>query len=213
MVAMPRRTKEKLVLATLRLVAQGGLQAVRISSIAKQAGVTDGAVYRHFTSKQELCWHAYESIIEQMIQEKQRLVAANKPIRQSIQQWIRLTFLYFDDNPEAFTYVLLTPHPMVRSAKHRRVMSAQGQLFMSLYRRHAQDGRVRDISPKLALCHLTGLMLNVPRLINEGLLAGPAMRYAEEVADSVWAILRPVSGGRTQLGSPTREQRGRHKKK
>jgi hypothetical protein len=43
--------------------------------------------------------------------------------------------------------------------------------------------------PELALSHFTGLMLNVPRLINEGTLEGPASRYVDDVADAVWRAL------------------------
>ena len=31
-------------------------------------------------------------------------------------------------------------------------------------------------------------MLNVPRLINEGVLAGPATRYTDEVVGAIWRM-------------------------
>jgi hypothetical protein len=54
-----------------------------------------------------------------------------------------------------------------------------------------QAGDVRPMEPNVALSHFAGVLLNVPRLINEGALKGPASAYTEEVSDVAWRIVRP----------------------
>ena len=44
---------------------------------------------------------------------------------------------------------------------------------MRLYRAALAGGEALAMSEEMALSHFTGLMLNVPRLINEGRLPGP----------------------------------------
>ena len=63
---------------------------------------------------------------------------------------------------------------------------------MVLVRQALTRGEIRDISPELALCHFSGLMLNVPRLIREGQLTGPAVRYVDDVSSAAWRVLQPV---------------------
>ncbi len=182
-----QNTRQMLVAATIRLVTQHGPQAATTRAIAKATGITEGAIYRHYASKDELRWHAYAQVVEEMYEEKRHLADSDQPLRSKIREWVELTFSYYDRNPDAFTYVLLLPPPP--SDPDRQITTKQGSLFMQIVSRGLENGALRPISPELALSHFTGLMLNVPRLINEGRLEGPAIPYAVEVADSIWRVL------------------------
>lgn len=46
--------REQIARATLGLIAEGGLKAVRIGAIARRVGVAPSAIYRHFAGKEEL---------------------------------------------------------------------------------------------------------------------------------------------------------------
>jgi len=184
-----KNRKDELIAATVRLVANGGTGAATIRAIAHEAGVTDAAVYRHYRSKEDLYRRAYARIAEQMIREKEQLVSSPAPIRQRLHEWIRLSYAYFDNYPEGFTYVFLTPH--TRPTAERDTVTRQGQLFMGMIRRAQEAGDIRPLAAQLALSRFVGLMLNVPRLINAGMLDGPASAYTEEVSTAVWQTLRP----------------------
>ena len=60
-----------------------------------------------------------------------------------------------------------------------------------MYQRAIETGQVRDLPLEVALSHFGGVMLNVPRLINDGALSGPALSYLEETANAVWRIFTP----------------------
>ncbi len=181
--------KEALLAAAVRLRAEGGQAATTIRAIAREAGVTDAAVYRHYRSKDDLLWRAYERIVEEMIREKRHLADSDAPLREKLGEWVRLTYAYFDKNPQAFNYVLATPH--IAKASDQRSTTGQGELFLSMITRAIQAGEVRPMEPVVALSHFSGVLLNVPRLINEGALKGPASAYAEDVSDVAWRIVRP----------------------
>ncbi len=112
------------------------------------------------------------------------------PIAQKLRDWIRISYAYFDRYPEAFTYVLLMPPPAAVPQTETEITGAQGRLFMELIGDARAAGEMRDISPELALSHFTGLMLNVPRLIYQGNLPGPASVYVDEMANAVWRVLQ-----------------------
>jgi AcrR family transcriptional regulator len=48
-------TRERVAAAALALVAEGGWAALSVAAVARRAGISTGAVYRHFGSKGELC--------------------------------------------------------------------------------------------------------------------------------------------------------------
>lgn len=55
-------TKERILDAALELFAQSGYLGTSMSDIAKQLGITKGALYKHYASKQEIL----DSIVERM---------------------------------------------------------------------------------------------------------------------------------------------------
>jgi AcrR family transcriptional regulator len=169
-------------------VAESGTGAATIDAIARRVGITQGAIYRHYRSKEELAWDAYRQIVEEMIEEKKHLLESKASFQTSLYEWIRLTFEYFDRDPEAFTYVLLVSHLNV-APSHQEITHRQSELFLKLIRQAQANGEARLIAPELALCHFTGLMLNVPRLINEGVLPRPAIAYLSEISDQMWRVL------------------------
>jgi AcrR family transcriptional regulator len=174
-----RNRRDELVAAAVRLAARQGVHSASVRDIASEAGVTEGALYRHFDSKDDLCQQAYQQIVAEMI-----VRATHLPLCQRLSQWIRLSYEYFDGYPEAFTYVLLTPYDFAESDITRR----QGRLLTELLTAASRGGEFPESDPVLAMCHFSGIMLNVPRLINEGILEGPATRYVEDVTKAVCSV-------------------------
>ena len=50
-------TKEEILLVSLHLFAQDGYEAVSVSQIAEELGITKGALYRHYQSKRDIFDH------------------------------------------------------------------------------------------------------------------------------------------------------------
>ena len=59
-------TKERILEAALDLFAQSGYLGTSMSDIAKQLGITKGALYKHYKSKQEIL----NCIVERMNQDR-----------------------------------------------------------------------------------------------------------------------------------------------
>ena len=57
-------TKEKILMTSLHLFARDGYEAVSVSMIAKELGITKGALYKHYKNKRDI----FDSIVERMFQ-------------------------------------------------------------------------------------------------------------------------------------------------
>ncbi len=182
-----RNTKEELVNATIRLAGTGGLESASVRSITREAGVTEGALYRHYRSKEELWIVVYTRIVEAMAEDKASLLDTDLPARERLGEWVRLTYAYYDGNRDAFNYVLMAPPSLI--AALGEIYTRQGRLFLELYTRMHSTGDVRDIDPKIARAMFSGLLLTIPKLINEGQLEHPATRHCEEITAAVWRLL------------------------
>lgn len=182
-----RSTRVGLQNAAVRLGVRDGIQSASIRTIAREAGVTEGAVYKHFGSKNDLIREAYTAIVDEMARDKLVLMEAELPFAHAIRSWVKLTFKYFDGNRDAFTYVLLMPHQMAEALGD--VYTKQGALFRDFLVAAQQRGEAKAMDLDFAYALFTGCVLNIPRLITEGVLEGPAMKYADETAEVVLGIL------------------------
>ena len=50
-------TKEKILTASLKLFSKRGYEAVSVSEIAGELGITKGALYRHYKNKREIKYY------------------------------------------------------------------------------------------------------------------------------------------------------------
>lgn len=57
-------TKERILMAALRLFAREGYEAVSVSDIAGELGMTKGALYKHYKNKRDI----FDSIVARMFQ-------------------------------------------------------------------------------------------------------------------------------------------------
>ena len=74
-----KTNKEEILLTALKLFAESGFEAVSTSMIAGKLGITKGALYRHYKSKQEI----FNSIIEKMFeQDEKQAEETNVPVRE-----------------------------------------------------------------------------------------------------------------------------------
>jgi len=173
--------------AAIRLGVQDGVQSASIRTIAKEAGVTEGAVYKHYESKDDLIREAYTTIVDEMARNKSVLLQADLPFEHAVKAWVKLTFEYFEGNRDAFSYVLFMPHRMASTLGE--VYTKQGNMFRSFLLAAQESGEAKEMDIDLAYAFFTGCVLNVPRMINEGVLEGPARKYADKTAEVVLGIL------------------------
>jgi len=68
---MPRHqnTKEKILESALKLFLEKGIRETTIKDIAKDMGITEGAIYRHFVSKDQIVRTLFSTYAERLYEE------------------------------------------------------------------------------------------------------------------------------------------------
>ena len=59
-------TKTRIILAAIKAVRQYGLEGVRIQNVSELAGVSSGAIYRHFDGKEQLLVECFTYVDKQV---------------------------------------------------------------------------------------------------------------------------------------------------
>lgn len=58
-------TRSRIIFAAIRAVRQYGLEGVRIQNVSELAGISSGAIYRHFESKEQLLAECFTCVDKQ----------------------------------------------------------------------------------------------------------------------------------------------------
>ena len=179
-------TKDRLQGAALRLVARDGAGA-SVRAIAREAGVSEGALYRHYKSREHLIGAVFEDLVRPMIAQKEGLVAMRAPMHDRLREWVRCTYAGFDRDPNGFAFVLLTDHALPPEIAHLK--GRQSQLLTELLAQGQRAGILRPMPNNLAGAMFVGLLLSVPTRVLAGKIPAPASAYTDEIARGIWLAL------------------------
>jgi len=94
----------------IRLFASKGIKEVTIKDIAKEAGCSEGALYRHFIGKDEMAWELYRREVEKFGLMVKDVLGAKENFHARLKSAVALFYSFFDDDPYTFEFILLSEH-------------------------------------------------------------------------------------------------------
>lgn len=97
--------------AAIRLFASKGLSRTTIRDIAAAAGVTEGALYRHYPGKDEMAWALFVRELDRFTRDLgDRLFDPVLAGAARLEAGIRFMYGYYAEDPVTFQFIMLTQH-------------------------------------------------------------------------------------------------------
>jgi AcrR family transcriptional regulator len=104
------RTKERIERSALRLFVERGVAGTSIRDIAAGARVSQGAMYNHYTSKDELASSLFAQSWAEIGAELRRRAREGATLDAKLRAMIGYVFKLFDEDWTLVTYVFLARH-------------------------------------------------------------------------------------------------------
>ena len=139
------QTRNQILDSSLRLFSERGFARTTVRDIARDAGITDAAIYYHFTSKRELM----EALAEErgFVSRIQRLENASTdyPLRETLLWMARGAIDIMDENRGFLRLILLEGlvGDEVALEQYERLVSRWEQGLVSVFRRYVEKGEMR----------------------------------------------------------------------
>lgn len=139
------QTRNQILDSSLRLFSERGFARTTVRAIARDAGITDAAIYYHFTSKRELL----EALVEErgFVTRIQRLENASTdyPLRETLLWMARGAIDIMDENRGFLRLILLEGlvGDEVALDQYRRLVSRWEQGLVSVLRRYVEKGEMK----------------------------------------------------------------------
>jgi AcrR family transcriptional regulator len=190
---MPRAVgvKAKVERAALELFAANGLDGVSIADIAAAAGVSQGALYRHYPSKEELAWTLFSTAYLRTGEELDALRADHLGLEAGIRAMVAHFCALYDDDPALFRFMLLTQHgllPRIASGSRTPV-----DAIADLVRDASVEEQLNPLDPSLAAAVIMGAVLQPVTFHIYGRLQGVLSARAPALSQAAIAAVRALS--------------------
>jgi len=178
----PPRALAPLKEAALRLFVEHGIDGTGIRELAKAAGCSEAAIYRHWTNKEALVRALYTehldavcAILDAAVSDTTHQTTLETQVHSAVSALYRL----FDQQPLVFRFVLLARHDfdLARELHMRTPLN----IVHAMAQRAIDDGRATGDAGILAAA-LTGTFLETATFVLYDRLPGPLSQHANRVA-------------------------------
>ncbi len=105
--------------AALELFVEQGVQATGIRDIAKHAGCSEAALYRHWENKEDMVSSLFTEHLTEVRRILEEAIAAQSTLEDKVLAASTACYRLYDEEPLVFRFVLLVQHELSRSMPSR----------------------------------------------------------------------------------------------
>ncbi|MCS0495421.1 TetR/AcrR family transcriptional regulator [Ancylobacter sp. MQZ15Z-1] len=180
-------TRARIEAEALRLFAQKGIDGTSVRDIAQGAGVSEGALYRHFVSKEELARALFLSRYAALAGKICAIDAREATLAEKLAAVVELACALFDAEPALFAYLLIHQHDHLAHVPE----APEANVVTAVERMLARAG-VPAARATLAGAMALGCVVQPAVFALYGRLDGPLGARAGEIARAVEGIVEKI---------------------
>ena len=187
--SMARATDAKtaIELAALRLFVERGIAETSIKEVARAAKVSQGAMYNHYVSKDELAWELFNRNFSEIGHALRHLAQEHDDLEDQFRAMVRYVFQRFDEDWLLVTYVFSARHHHLRRVN--RKMGNPYVAFRNVISRAMKRRQIPQQDLDLAASLVTGAIIQVIDTRIFGRIGGSLPEHADHVAHALVSLL------------------------
>lgn len=148
--------KGDIIRASIELFAARGYDAVSVRDIARAAGVTEAALYKHFKGKEDMSLYIFREIIRDYCQRIKKIMDQDLPAVEKLCRITGLTFDLYETHPAEIRFALLSQYKFWESLPDDLKPHF---LIKAILLEGMQTGEIPQEEVYLLITVYTGLML------------------------------------------------------
>jgi AcrR family transcriptional regulator len=171
---------ERIKEAALSLVVERGVGATTIRDLAQMAGVAEGALYRHYATKEDLIRDLFRERYAAFARRLEIVQAGQRDLRAKLRAIVRDACRLFDEDQVSYRFLLLAQHEAMRLFPPGP--DSPVPVLRAMIAGAMRAGEIRFRNAELGAALVLGLMIQPAVSIVNGTLSGPLSRHADEIA-------------------------------
>lgn len=180
-------TKERIERAAIRVFVRQGIAAASVREIAREAGVSLGALYNHYPSKEELAWTLFSRNWADMGADLRDRAKSAATLDRQLPAMTQYVFESFDKDWELVSYVYLSRHENLRRVTGR-LPNPHLVFRITIVEAMARREIPRQL-PDVAAAMVMGTHVQIIDTKILGRIKGPLSNLSDVVAQSCLRLL------------------------
>ncbi|MFW5846356.1 MAG: TetR/AcrR family transcriptional regulator [Planctomycetota bacterium] len=186
----PPRAREPLKQAALRRFVEYGIHATGIRDIAKDAGCSEAALYRHWPNKEQLVGQLFQEHLESVVTLMRDHLGGPGDLASRVRAGCQALYTLYDEQPMVFRFVLLVQHEVAHYLP--KDLDMPQDVLIEVFSKAAAEGET-DGDPVLLSAACIGIFLQTATYVIYKRLDPPLIRYVDSVSAHALCLLRPSS--------------------
>jgi AcrR family transcriptional regulator len=189
--ARPPKARLPLKLAALELFVEQGVHGTGIRDIAKHAGCSEAALYRHWANKEALVTALFREHLGDVRTILEAAISGETAFEDKVRAACRACYKLYDEQLQVFRFVLLVQHELAKSLPSDLRMPQD--VVTDLIKAAVASGDLRREAKgeeALMAAAVIGIFLETAVFVLYGRLPGPLSRYVEQVTQAALRVVR-----------------------
>lgn len=174
--------------AAVHLFVAKGIDGTTIKDIAREAGVAEGALYRHFKSKDELAWHLFSTHLNRLTADLMAKVYPLTTAKERVHQFVDEMFAAYEEDPDLYTFLILREHSELD--RFSKLSVHPGHVVLKIVEDGQKSGEIRPGDSSVLGGLLIGGVIRLGSLRFYGRLTQPLPAYRDETVAALWTMLQ-----------------------
>lgn len=188
---MPRHrftdTRERIEKAAIRLFVEKGVAETTVRDIARAVDLSEGALYRHFVSKEDLVWDVFERNYVAFAGRLDALAQAETTARAKLAAMIRGFCLAHDEDPVLFRFLLFVQHGQLSRLAPGTPTPVDS--MRAVLKRGIASKEIPEQHPDLATALVFGIVLQPVTFAAYGRLPTTMSSLSNRLVTAAWAAV------------------------
>lgn len=177
--ARPLTKKSEVIDAALALFMRKGIKATTTRDIALRAGISEGTIYRHFESKEELAEVIFEENLDFFWQFLKGYLKNTKSPEEMLQAFVEGFFEFSRREQRRYGFIIAAHQTELK--KHSRERMKPKRMLTKILRLGQKQGFFREMDTNLASAMVMGTIMQTIFYLKSGRIAVSYEQVIEEV--------------------------------
>ncbi len=184
----PTTKLESIEKTAIQLFASYGIKQVTIKEIASKSKCSEGALYRHYKSKEEMAWELYKREVEIFGKKLRNILNCGLAFPDKLGSAVELFYKLFDEDQTKFSFILLSKYNFSKSRKIDPGLNPFN-LVTDLIKIAVKRNEINIDNPELYSAMILGLVLQPPTFVVSKRIKGKIGNAADAVTRSCLKVL------------------------
>jgi AcrR family transcriptional regulator len=184
--------RRSIISAALAVFNRKGFADASMEDIRTAAGVSNGSLYHHFRSKEQLAQAIYLEGIRDFQAGMMEAVACAVSAKEGITALVNRHLCWMEENPAWALYLFRMRHASFMKEGEDAISESNsgfGAALCGFFERHMEKGSIRRLPLGVAIALVLGPCQEYGRLRLESVMEGDWSQAADQIAPAAWRAL------------------------